>query len=151
VPSQILSLLFRGAKSERASCVFVGGCSGSRHFSRIASAQKSTGSVSGVGTNLGWRGPEKYVSIVPQIFDLWQDPQERYDLLMNNFTERTWVMVIFGKELKAIGKTYVDYPPRPQQSEGYTGPITLSMYERFAHIREALAKEGVNIPMPTGN
>jgi len=43
------------------------------------------------------------------------------------------------------------YPPRPQQSEGYTGPITLSMYERFAHIREALAKEGVNIPMPTGN
>jgi hypothetical protein len=37
------------------------------------------------------------------------------------------------------------------QSEGYTGPITLSMYERFTHIREALAKEGVNIPMPTGN
>jgi len=31
---------------------------------------------------------------VPQVFDLWQDPQERYDLFMNNFTERTWTLVM---------------------------------------------------------
>ena len=40
--------------------------------------------------NLGWKGPRSYVAIVPQIFDLWADPQERYDLFMNNFTEKTW-------------------------------------------------------------
>jgi hypothetical protein len=37
-----------------------------------------------VDTNLGWKGPEKYMASVPQVFDLWQDPQERYDLFMNN-------------------------------------------------------------------
>jgi arylsulfatase len=56
-----------------------------------------------------------------------------------------------GDEMKRLGKTYVEYPPRKQQSETYSGPITLSAYERFSHVREALEKEGVNIPMPTGN
>ncbi|HEY1883205.1 MAG TPA: hypothetical protein VGG51_09240 [Candidatus Cybelea sp.] len=70
---------------------------------------------------------------------------------MNNFTERTWVLVTMGDEMKKIAQTYVKYPPRPQQSESYTGPITLSAYERFSHVREALAKDGVKIPMPTGN
>jgi arylsulfatase len=27
-----------------------------------------------VDTNLGWKGGEKYVAVVPQVFDLWQDP-----------------------------------------------------------------------------
>jgi len=40
------------------------------------------------------KGGEKYVARVPQVFDLWQDPQERYDLFMNNFTERTWTLVM---------------------------------------------------------
>jgi len=48
-------------------------------------------------------------------------------------------------------KTYVQYPPRKLQSESYTGPITLSQYERFQNIREMLEKEGVSIPMPSGN
>ena len=38
-------------------------------------------------------GRRKYVATVPQVFDLWEDPQERYDIFMNNFTERTWVMI----------------------------------------------------------
>src|SRR3954468_8444810 len=33
-----------------------------------------------VDTNLGWKGPEKYVATAPQIVDLWADPQERYDI-----------------------------------------------------------------------
>jgi len=37
------------------------------------------------------------------------------------------------------------------QSEAYSGPITLSQYERFQSIREQMAREGVNIPLPTGN
>jgi arylsulfatase len=110
----------------------------------------STGGLA-VDSNLGWKGPEKYVATVPQVFDLWQDPQERYDIFMNNFTERTWMGVVMQEELKKIMATYVKYPPRKLQSFGYTGPITLSNYERFQWVREQLAKEGVTIAMPTGN
>jgi len=104
-----------------------------------------------VDANLGWKGPDKYVATVPQIFDLWQDPQERYDLFMNNYTERTWTLVFFNEAIKDLMKTYVKYPPRKVQSETYSGPITLSQYERFQYVRDSLAKEGVSIPLPNGN
>ncbi|WGL17655.1 arylsulfatase [Microbulbifer bruguierae] len=109
-----------------------------------------TGGLS-VDSNLGWKGPSKYVATVPQVFDLWQDPQERYDLFMNNFTERTWTMVTISKEVEDLVKTYIKYPPRKLQSETYTGPITISGYQRFKWVREQLEKEGVRIPLPTGN
>ena len=60
-----------------------------------------------VDTNLGWKGAEKYVATVPQVFDLWQDPQERYDIFMNNYTERTWTMVTISDAIKELMKTYV--------------------------------------------
>jgi len=104
-----------------------------------------------VDSNLGWKGASKYVATVPQIFDLWADPQERYDIFMNNFTEHTWMAVVMQQELTKIMSTYVKYPPRKLQSYGYSGPITLSAYQRFQWIREQLAKEGVSVPMPTGN
>ncbi|MDU0342865.1 arylsulfatase [Bosea sp. ZW T0_25] len=110
----------------------------------------STGGLA-VDSNLGWKGPTKYVATVPQVFDLWQDPQERYDIFMNNFTERTWMGVVMEEELKKIMATYVKYPPRKVQSYGYTGPILLSDYERLQSVREILAKDGVSIPLPTGN
>jgi arylsulfatase len=104
-----------------------------------------------VDSNLGWKGAEKYVATVPQVFDLWQDPQERYDIFMNNFTERTWMGVVMGQELEKIMATYVKYPPRKLQSMGYTGPITISNYQRFQWLREELAKEGFKIQLPSGN
>jgi arylsulfatase A-like enzyme len=104
-----------------------------------------------VDSNLGWKGPEKYVAIVPQVFDLWADPQERYDIFMNNFTETTWMGPVMEQQLKQVAETFIKYPPRPLQSYGYTGPITLSSYQRFQWVREQLQKEGVHIPMPTGN
>ena len=70
---------------------------------------------------------------------------------MNNFTERTWMAVMMQEELKTIMETYVKYPPRKMQSVGYTGPMTLSNYERLQWVREELAKGGMNIPMHTGN
>ena len=109
-----------------------------------------TGSLA-VDTNLGWKGASKYVATVPQVFDLWQDPQERYDIFMNNFTERTWMGVVMEEELKKLMATYVKYPPRKMQGLGYTGPITLSNYERFQWVREQLQKEGITIHLPTGN
>ena len=110
----------------------------------------STGGLA-VDTNLGWKGAEKYVATVPQVFDLWQDPQERYDIFMNNFTEHTWMAVPMEQELKRIMTSYVKYPPRKVQGYGYTGPITLSNYERFQWVRDQLSKEGVTIALPTGN
>jgi arylsulfatase len=104
-----------------------------------------------VDSNLGWKGAEAYVATVPQVFDLWQDPQERYDIFMNNYTERTWTMITISAAIKDLMKTYIQYPPRKQQSASYSGPITLSQYERFQYIRDMLAKEGINIPLPTGN
>jgi arylsulfatase len=104
-----------------------------------------------VDSNLGWKGAEKYVATVPQVFDLWADPQERYDIFMNNFTERTWTMVTISDEISKLMKTYIKYPPRKLQSGVYTGPITITNYQRFKWVREQLEKEGINIPLPTGN
>jgi arylsulfatase len=104
-----------------------------------------------VDSNLGWKGASKYVATIPQIFDLWQDPQERYDIFMGNFTERTWTMVPITEAIKDLMKTYVQYPPRKLQSMTYTGPITISGYEKFQWVREQLQKEGVALPLPTGN
>jgi arylsulfatase len=104
-----------------------------------------------VDANRGWKGPESYVATVPQIFDLYQDPQERYDLFMTNWTERTWTMVTFGTAIQNLMKTYVEYPPRKLQSASYDGPITITKYQNFKHIQEQLKQEGFNISLPTGN
>ncbi|MCX6915401.1 MAG: arylsulfatase, partial [Verrucomicrobia bacterium] len=111
---------------------------------------KPTGGLA-VDSNLGWKGPESYVATVPQIFNLWDDPQERYDLFMNNFTERTWLAPVMQTELQRVMKTFIEYPPRKLQSDGYTGPITISAYEKFGWLREQLKKDGVSISLPTGN
>ncbi len=111
---------------------------------------QATGGLA-VDANLGWKGAESYVATVPQVFDLWADPQERYDIFMNNFTERTWIMVSISEAIKTLMETYVKYPPRKLQSMTYTGPLTLSNYEKYQWVRESLAKEGVKLPMPTGN
>jgi len=111
---------------------------------------QATGGLA-VDSNLGWKGAEKYVATVPQVFDLWQDPQERYDIFMNNYTERTWTLVTISEEIKKLMKTYVQYPPRKLQSESYSGPITITQYERLQSVREMLQKDGIHLPMPTGN
>ena len=53
-------------------------------------------------------------------------------------------MVTISEAIKKLMKTYVQYPPRKLQSETYTGPITLSDYEKFQYVRELLAKEGIS-------
>jgi arylsulfatase len=124
------------------------------HYKALFNLRGDDGQATGglaVDSNLGWKGPDKYVATVPQIFDLYQDPQERYDIFMTNFTEHTWTLVTFNKAITELMKTYVKYPPRSLQSEVYTGPITLSRYQRFKWVREQLEKEGVNLPMPSGN
>jgi len=111
---------------------------------------QATGGLA-VDANLGWKGPEKYVATVPQVYDLLADPQERYDIFMNNFTERTWTMVPISAAIKELMMTYVKYPPRKMQSLTYTGPIEISKYQQFEWLREQLNKEGFNLSLPTGN
>ena len=104
-----------------------------------------------VDTNLGWKGPEKYAAQVPEVFNLWADPQERYDIFMNNFTESTWMAPLVEQELKRIMATYVKYPPRKLQTVASVHVITLSEYQSFQWVRDQLSKEGMHLPMPTGN
>lgn len=111
---------------------------------------QATGGLA-VDTNLGWKGEVKYIVTVPQIFDLWQDPQERYDLFMTNWTERTWTMVPISEEINKLMKTHIDYPPRKMQSMTYDGPIEISKFQKFQYIHEQLQKDGLSIPLPTGN
>jgi arylsulfatase len=124
------------------------------HYKAVFNLRGDNGQATGglaVDTNLGWKGEAKYVATVPQVFDLLADPQERYDIFMNNFTDHTWTIVPVEMAIKELMKTYVKYPPRKLQSMGYDGPIELSKYQKFQYIREALKNEGVNIPMPAGN
>jgi arylsulfatase len=60
-------------------------------------------------------------------------------------------MVTISDAIKKLMKTYVEYPPRKLQSESYSGPVTLSQYERLQFVRDQLAKQGVKIPLPVGN
>ena len=95
-----------------------------------------------VDTNLGWKGASKYIATVPQIFDLWADPQERYDLFMNNFTEKTWTVVLFNNAIAKLIKSYQEYPPRPLQSEGYPGPMTINKFAMIEKVKAELKKIG---------
>jgi arylsulfatase len=153
-------VLFGTGKSERTSWFYftenelTPGAARVGNYKAVFNLRGDDGQPTGglaVDTNLGWKGAEKYVAIVPQVFDLWQDPQERYDIFMNNYTERTWTLVTISEAIKGLMKTYVQYPPRKMQSMGYDGPVTLSNYQKFQWVREQLGKEGLNIPLPTGN
>jgi arylsulfatase len=124
------------------------------NYKAVFNLRGDNGAVTGglaVDSNQGWKGPTKYVATVPQVFDLWQDPQERYDIFMNNYTEHTWTLVSINHAIDELMKTYVKYPPRKIQSMTYDGPIEISKYEKFQWLREQLAKEGMQIPLPTGN
>lgn len=121
-----------------------------RPFSICGDDGANTGGLA-VDTNLGWKGAQSYVATVPQVFDIWQDPQERYDVFMNNYTEHTWTLVTINAAIKELMQSYMKYPPRKLQSEGYAGPVTITQYQRFEYLREQLSKEGFNIGLPTGN
>jgi arylsulfatase A-like enzyme len=124
------------------------------HYKAVFNLRGDDGASTGglaVDTNLGWKGAEKYVATVPQIFDLLQDPQERYDIFMNNYTEHTWYLPVINEQIRELMKTYVDHPPRKLQSEGYSGPVTLTQYQRFQYVRDELNKQGFSIGLPSGN
>ena len=52
-----------------------------------------------------------------------------------------------GQELEKVMKSFVQYPPRKLQSDGYTGPITISSSE-VTDIKKQL--QNYNIDIYTG-
>jgi len=103
------------------------------------------------GQQLGWRGDETYVATVPAIYNLWQDPQERYDLFMNSYTEKTWTLPIFNKATQELMQTYIQYPPRPLQSEVYTGPLEITRFRTIQQVKELMQQKGIQLPELKGN
>jgi arylsulfatase len=98
-----------------------------------------------VDSNLGWKGPSKYVAVVPQIFDLWADPQERYDIYMNNFTEKTWTIIMFNNAISKLVETYQKYPPRKMQSASLGGPMTIDKFRMIEKVKAELKERGYDL------
>ncbi|HKN75790.1 MAG TPA: hypothetical protein VJW94_11480 [Candidatus Acidoferrum sp.] len=87
------------------------------------------------------------IATTPQIFDLWQDPQERYDIFMNNYTETTWAAVTMIDAFKTVMATYLKYPPRKVQ--GLNIPyISLGQYQLLMSFKEQLQNEGFKFTIP---
>jgi arylsulfatase len=96
---------------------------------------QTTGGLA-VDANLGWKGPEKYVATAPQVFDLMQDPQERYDIFMNNFTEKTWVAFAVAGVVNGILENYKKYPPRPMQTFVIDQPYTIDEFREDQGLKK---------------
>jgi arylsulfatase len=119
------------------------------HFKAVYNTRGDNGAQAGSdapGQQLGWRGDETYVATVPAIYDLWQDPQERYDLFMNSFTEKTWTLPVFNKAIQDLMKTYIQYPPRPMQGEVYLGNETITRFRNIEQAKKIMEEKGMKLP-----
>jgi len=72
---------------------------------------------------VGWKGAAEYTNIVPELFDLWQDPGERYDIFMTSWAEKTWQGPQMGAKALSLLPTYKQYPNRALQSAGVSGAM----------------------------
>ena len=55
---------------------------------------------------------------MPELFELWQDPQERYDIFMTSWAEKTWQAPQMAARLMSLLPSYQQYPNRRLQSAG---------------------------------
>jgi arylsulfatase len=72
---------------------------------------------------VGWKGAAEYTNIVPELYDLWQDPGERYDIFMTSWAEKTWQAPQMGAKALSLLPTYQQYPNRAVQSAGLSGAM----------------------------
>jgi len=71
----------------------------------------------------GWKGEREYTNIAPELFDLWNDPGERYDRFMNGWAEKTWQAPQMGAKALSLLPTYQQYPNRELQTAGLSGAV----------------------------
>jgi hypothetical protein len=111
------------------------------NYKAVFNLRGDNGAVTGglaADTNLGWKGPEKYVATAPQIFDLWPDPQERYDIFMNNYTGRTWTMVTISDAIRTLMRTlYPVSPAKAAEHDIYGAHDDLQLSEVPVRARDA--------------
>jgi arylsulfatase len=98
------------------------------------------------GNQLGWRGVPKYVATMPAVYNLWEDPQERYDIFMTTGRANDWTAPFFMAELEKVVKSFEEYPPRPMQSLAYTGEMTINKFRLIQRLRKAAVKAGMIPP-----
>ncbi|MFL1404833.1 arylsulfatase [Marinobacter sp. M1N3S26] len=94
---------------------------------------------------LGWRGPSQYADVVPQLYNLWEDPQERYDIFMTSGRENTWALPFFSQELEQVAQSYMEHPPRPLQSDAYGGPMTIKRFRALQQVQGVLKEKGIEL------
>jgi arylsulfatase len=70
---------------------------------------------------------------------------------MNNYTEHTWVLVTINDAIKNLMKTLHSIPSTQDAGRGVCWTVTLTQYQHFQFIRDQLAKEGINMALPSGN
>ena len=142
-----------GSTSPRTSCRPAR--SAVNNYKFVFNLRGDNGATTGglaVDTNLGWKGAEKYVATVPQVFDLWADPQERYDIFMNNFTERTWMARGHGSGAEEAHGDLRQVSAAQAAERGLHGPDhDLELREVPVGPRDRWRRKASAIPMPTGN
>ncbi len=82
--------------------------------------------------------------VVPAIYNLWEDPQERYDVFMTTGRENTWAIPFFGEEMKKVIATYKQFPPRPLQSVVFDG-ITIDRFRLMQQLIPQLKAKGIDV------
>ncbi len=134
-------ILFGKGKSERKSWFYftenelTPGAARVGNYKAVFNLRGDDGANTGglaVDTNLGWKGAQAYVATVPQVFDLWQDPQERYDIFMNNYTEHTWTLVTINAAIKELMQTYLKYLPVSFKARAIPAPSRSPSIEGFS-------------------
>ncbi|QEM83852.2 arylsulfatase [Halomonas binhaiensis] len=120
------------------------------HWKAVFNQKGDNGAIAGSeapAAELGWRGPSQYSDVVPQIFNLWEDPQERYDIFMASGRENTWALPFFSEELKKVAESYMEYPPRPLQSDAYSGPLTIKRFRALEKVQEILKEKNIQVDL----
>jgi arylsulfatase len=51
-------------------------------------------------------------------------------------------------EIERVMKTFIQYPPRKMQADSYSGPITISAFQKFEWLRKQLQADGVKLNLP---
>ena len=150
-------ILFGTGKSERKAWFYftenelTPGAVRVGHFKAVFNLRGDDGQQTGglaVDSNLGWKGAEKYVATVPQIFDLWQDPQERYDIFMNNYTEHTWTLVTINADVKKLMQTLHQIPAAQAPERNLHRADHHLGYQRFQLMRDKMQQEVFDLPLP---
>jgi len=61
---------------------------------------------------------------------------------MNNFTEKTWTILMFNNVISKLVDTYKKYPPRKMQSETFGGPMTINKFRTIEKLKAEFKKMG---------